>query len=103
MKRPSLTLILSGIFIAYIGHSMWVLSQLFAAPKCTDKPCYTSFLSTNPKLQLLLFTSVQNNPVSKEVTKIATINNFKYRDSFLRLVSKTNPEKGVPPSLINFN
>lgn len=99
MKRPSLTLILSGIFIAYIGHSMWVLSQLFAAPKCTDIPCFTSFLSTNPKLQLLLFTSVQNNPVSKEVTKIATINNFKYRDSFLRLVSKPNSRKGCATQL----
>jgi hypothetical protein len=84
MYFPSLTLIFSGIFIAFIANSIYTLSLLFVAPKCTDSPCFTSYLAQNPKLQLVLFTSVQPNPISTEVTKILTISNFDYRSPYQR-------------------
>lgn len=84
MQLPSITLILSTIFVVYIAYSVWTLSQLFTTLKCSTIPCYTSILTTNPKLQLVLFTSVQNNPLSKDVTKITSIGNFDYRNEFER-------------------
>ncbi|XP_037085483.1 LOW QUALITY PROTEIN: cleft lip and palate transmembrane protein 1-like protein [Pollicipes pollicipes] len=62
MQRPSLTLVLSGIFIAYILHSLWTIASLFLHPTCqgASKDCLQSHLSTKPKLQLLLY--VSNSP-----------------------------------------
>lgn len=84
MRRPSLTLVLSGIFIAYILHSMWVLAQLFTAPKCTGTPCFKSYLANKPKFQLGLYSSIQSNPVASEVTKVIGIRKFNYEDSLSR-------------------
>ena len=53
MQWPSLSLILSGIFIAYIGHALWTLVQLFVPPKCqVGEKCLTSFLHNKPYLQV---------------------------------------------------
>lgn len=76
MQLPSLTLILSTTFVLYILHSMWALSQLFTTLKCTQTPCFTSYLATEQKLQLILFTSTTKNPISSEVTEIAVLNKF---------------------------
>lgn len=86
MHFPSITLILSCIFFVYIAHSMYVLSTLFLTLKCSQQPCFTSYLSTKPQLQLILFTSTQSSPTSIEVTNIATINNFTYTEELQRYV-----------------
>lgn len=86
MWFPSLTLILSGIFIAYIGHSMFALSRLFTTLECTDTPCFTSYLETKPKLQLILFTSVTKNPISSEVSEVAAFHNFDVHSDINRFV-----------------
>lgn len=83
---PSITLIVSCIFLVYIAHSMYILSTLFLTLKCSDEPCFTSFLSAKPQLQLVLFTSTQSNPTKVEVTNIATISNFTYTEEIERLV-----------------
>lgn len=79
MQLPSLTLILSTTFVVYILHSMYALSQLFSNLKCTETPCFSSYLEKSPKLQLMLFTSPNQNPISSEVTEIASIRNFDYK------------------------
>lgn len=79
MQMPSITVVLSTVFTVYVLYSIFTLSQLFMTLKCTSAPCYRTLLVTNPKLQLNLFTSVVNNPLTKDVTKVATINNFQYR------------------------
>lgn len=80
MQWPSLTLILSGIFIAYIGHALWTLVQLFVPPKCqVGEKCLTSFLHNRPDLQLVLFTSVKSVPtVEKEVMLLDIQTDFDY-------------------------
>lgn len=80
MPRPSLTFIGGIIFMIYVAYSAYSIAQLFTNLKCTSTPCYKSILSSNPKLQLNLFTSMVNNPLSKDVTKIGVINNFDYRN-----------------------
>lgn len=89
MWFPSITLLVSAAFIAYIGHSMFALSRLFMTLECSETPCYTSYLQTEPKLQMLLFTSVTKNPISSEVTEVATLNRFNFHTEINRFVSCT--------------
>lgn len=84
MQRPSITTILGVLFMLYVSYSAYSITRLFTSLECTAKPCYTSILNKNPRLQLNLFTSTVNNPLSKDVTKIGQINNFDYRNEFTR-------------------
>lgn len=59
MKCPSVTTVLSGVFIAYVLHSMWSLSQLFVSPTCTKRPCIGSYLNARPALDLLVYGSAE--------------------------------------------
>ncbi|XP_008204227.1 cleft lip and palate transmembrane protein 1-like protein [Nasonia vitripennis] len=79
MYFPSFTVILSGVFIAYISYSIYVVSLLFTPPPCTDeKLCIKSYLSDRPKLQLNLFTSTMKRPLRTEVTNIYKNKQFDY-------------------------
>uniref|UniRef100_W8BXX7 Lipid scramblase CLPTM1L n=2 Tax=Ceratitis capitata TaxID=7213 RepID=W8BXX7_CERCA len=82
MFLPSMTTILGVAFTAYIVHSIWMMAQLFTALKCSDKPCYSSFLSENPRMQLALFTSINPNPITTEVSKVFSTKNFDYLNPF---------------------
>uniref|UniRef100_A0A336M480 Lipid scramblase CLPTM1L n=1 Tax=Culicoides sonorensis TaxID=179676 RepID=A0A336M480_CULSO len=93
MQIPSLSMVLSGVFLAYMAHSIYTLAQLFKSPTCSSTPCYTSFLANNPKLQLLLFTSTTNNPIASEVTNVLTVKNFNYMEPFQRNVDIDIPLK----------
>ncbi|XP_005184105.1 lipid scramblase CLPTM1L isoform X1 [Musca domestica] len=79
---PSISTILGIAFLGYIGHSMWMMAQLFTTLKCTDLPCYNSFLANRPRMQLALWTSTAHNPISTEVTKVDSIKNFDYLKSY---------------------
>lgn len=58
MQRPSLTLILSGIFLGYVVYAIFGIAQLFMPPVCEiNEPCLKSFLHANPKLQVHTFIS----------------------------------------------
>ncbi|XP_043195211.1 cleft lip and palate transmembrane protein 1-like protein isoform X2 [Amphibalanus amphitrite] len=71
MQRPSFTLVLSGLFLAYILHSLWTIASLFLPPTCheTSKDCIQSHLSTKPKLQFLLYLSNSANIQSQSELK----------------------------------
>lgn len=78
MFLPSITVILGAIFMIYVSYSVFTLSQLFTSLQCTSTPCYTTILAKLPKLQLNLFVSSINNPMTKDVTKIGVIADFDY-------------------------
>lgn len=82
MAFPSITTILGVAFLGYIGHSMWMMAQLFTTLKCSDIPCYTSFLTNKPRMQLALFTSTSANPIYTEVTKLESLKNFNYWEHY---------------------
>lgn len=85
MQLPSMTFVLSTVFIAYILHSMWALSQLFSTFSCTGTPCFTSYLANEHKLQLLLFTSTTKTPASgSDVVEVATFRDFDYEADISR-------------------
>ncbi|XP_017481688.1 PREDICTED: cleft lip and palate transmembrane protein 1-like protein [Rhagoletis zephyria] len=82
MFFPSITTILGVAFMAYIAHSMWVMAQLFTTLQCSGQPCFTSFLSEKPRMQLALFTSTNSNPISTEVSTIFSTKNLDYMQPF---------------------
>ncbi|KAK3085426.1 hypothetical protein FSP39_003122 [Pinctada imbricata] len=58
--RPSLTLILSAIFLAYIGHSMYVIYGIFFPTPCKGgNKCIKSYLAREPKLEIYVYTSTR--------------------------------------------
>ena len=53
MQAPSFTLILSGIFAAYIAHTSWTFYGIFYPERCYDSPlCIKSFLSKQTDLEV---------------------------------------------------
>ncbi|XP_059622400.1 lipid scramblase CLPTM1L [Phlebotomus argentipes] len=94
-KFPSLTTILGVVFMCYIAHSIWVLAQIFSAPVCTRPPCFTSILAKEelPKLQMALFTSTTKNPITTEITEVATVKPFDFKESFSRNLNIAIPAK----------
>lgn len=87
MKCPSFTLILSGVFIAYVLHSMWSLAQLFVPPSCNKEPCFKSYLMMQPQLDLFTYTSETKKPSPQSVLTLHE-RNFDYDTNFNKYVDK---------------
>lgn len=80
--KPSLTLVLSGLFLAFIGHSIWNLILIFESPTCTKGDvCYSSYLNKKPSLDLLLY--LTDNSRSKR-EELILIEKFDYEKYFER-------------------
>ncbi|XP_070161771.1 lipid scramblase CLPTM1L [Polyergus mexicanus] len=79
MQWPSLSVILSQIFLAYIVYSIYTLSLLFVSPACEDgKPCLKSYLSERPQLNLHVYSSIKKNPTSRDIDLVYSLQNFNY-------------------------
>jgi len=92
MFWPSKTLVLSAIFIAYISHSIYNIVDLFIPPKCKDPVCLNSFLSTKPKLQLLLCaTTVPRLEYFRQLELIDTWSELNYDEVTIRNVTVPIP------------
>nr|XP_022340363.1 cleft lip and palate transmembrane protein 1-like protein [Crassostrea virginica]XP_022340364.1 cleft lip and palate transmembrane protein 1-like protein [Crassostrea virginica] len=64
--KPSFTLIISAIFLAYIGHSMYVIYGIFFPEQCKrGSKCIYPYLSRKPvpKFEILVYTSTQKSTV----------------------------------------
>lgn len=82
MQWPSLSVILSQIFLAYIVYSIYTLSLLFVSPACEDgKPCLRSYLSERPQLNLHIYSSVKRNPTSRDIDLVYSRQNFNYNQA----------------------
>ena len=79
MQWPSLSVILSEIFLAYIVYSIYTLSLLFVSPACEDgKPCLESYLSERPQLDLYMYSSIKRNPINRDADLVYSAQNFDY-------------------------
>lgn len=82
MQWPSLSVILSQVFLAYIVYSIYTLSLLFVSPACEDgKPCLRSYLSERPQLNLHIYSSVKRNPTSRDIDLVYSRQNFNYNQA----------------------
>ncbi|KRT81708.1 hypothetical protein AMK59_5229 [Oryctes borbonicus] len=85
IMKPSLTLIFSGIFLAFIGHSIWNLILIFRPPTCNvGDICYTSYLNKKPPLDLLVY--LTDNSRSKGEELVLALPNFDYNHPIERVI-----------------
>lgn len=78
MNFPSLTTILSVVFLGYMAHSLWSIGQLFFAPTCDPArhkgQCLKNHLNFKPERHVLLFSSLKGQPsLEKDLTFLAKI------------------------------
>lgn len=79
--KPSITAILSCIFLAFILHSIYNLVLLYQAPKCSKgEVCYYSILNKKPQLDLLLITAESGRGKAEEL--VLQKRNFNYNEAF---------------------
>lgn len=82
----SFSLILCFIFAGYVINTIWTLAEIFIPPECgRGEKCYASYLSSNPSLNLILFTSITEHPyfdgsAAESVSRIHTALKFDYRN-----------------------
>ncbi|KAL6266848.1 hypothetical protein P5V15_003677 [Pogonomyrmex californicus] len=82
MQWPSLSVILSEIFLGYIVYSIYTLSLLFVSPACEDgKLCLESYLTDRPQLDLYIYSSVKKYPIGKNADLVYTAQNFDYEQT----------------------
>ncbi|XP_025996672.1 cleft lip and palate transmembrane protein 1-like protein isoform X2 [Solenopsis invicta] len=79
MQWPSLSVILSEVFLGYIVYSIYTLSQLFVSPVCEDgNPCLESYLIERPRLDLYMYSSVRRNPANRDADLVHSAQSFDY-------------------------
>ena len=98
MGFPSLTTILSIVFLGYMAHNMWGILQLYIPPSCQpgQKDCMSSTLTPSSQLTFLLFTSTKPRP------SMGT--DLKFLDSLSSTVSEetsATTQVKLPRSVVN--
>jgi len=74
MFMPSLTTILSVVFLGYMANSMWNIIQLYIPPSCPagEKTCITNLVSPESTVSLLVFTTAKARPQAGNDLKFLT-------------------------------
>ena len=65
MYRPSLTTVVSVLFLAYMANSMWNIIQLYLPPPACpqgDKSCISNLVTPSTRLSLLVFSTTKTRP-----------------------------------------
>ena len=95
MKRPSLTVIVAGLFVAYLGHSMWTLFSLFNPEPCVDKTgkyCIHSLLRKSPDLDLAVMVSEkQKGATKKDLFSVLSVSKLNVSEVQRHTVNVTIP------------
>ncbi|XP_064598967.1 lipid scramblase CLPTM1L-like [Liolophura sinensis] len=75
--KPSFTLIISGLFAAYLTHSIWTMYTLFHPSQCTSpKPCLQPFIASKPALKMHVYTSQTKNIREGKLNLVWQYDNF---------------------------
>ena len=74
MFTPSLTTILSVVFLGYMANSMWNIVKLYIPPDCPagEKTCITNLVSPESTVSLLVFTTAKSRPQAGNDLKFLT-------------------------------
>lgn len=98
MMRPSLTQLVSLLFLIYIGNAIWTMAGLFFPATCSGsstRDCITSHLLSQPKLQLVLFTSTTEKFQHQSQLKFLDI----WPDVLLNETTEKNYQERLPVSI----
>lgn len=84
--KPSITTIVSILFLLFIAHSVWNLMTIFQVPSCGQSDiCYKSYLNSKPNLDLFVF--ISDNSRSGEFTEVLHVEKFNYHEKFEKKIS----------------
>lgn len=74
MFTPSLTTILSVVFLGYMANSMWNIVKLYIPPDCPagEKTCITNLVSPESSVSLVVFTTAKSRPQAGNDLKFLT-------------------------------
>lgn len=90
----SVSKIVISVGLGFMFHSVWNIYKLSLPPTCLiEKTCLKSSLLKNPKLELILFSSVQENPSSRDVDLILKKNKYNYNEAFEENIKLNLPYK----------
>jgi len=97
MQRPSLTTILSVVFLAYMANSMWSLVKLYIPPTCPegDKHCISNSLTAESELSLIFFTTTKSRPSMGSDLKFLKHFDIKVEDEITDTASVKLPKSVV--------
>lgn len=85
-------LLIYGLF-AFLFHSIWSICKLSIPPNCpVEQQCLKSSLLKNPDLDLILFSSVEEKPSTKDADLLFKKEKFKQEDIF-----EENINLPIPP------
>lgn len=90
--RPSLTLVLVGIFVAWIGNSLWTIYSIYHPKSCSGQSgeCLNPAWSTDTTFLLFLCTSTSRQPFSSQMNLI-------YQNDHFQLHHPAQVSVTVPP------
>ncbi|KAI5710159.1 hypothetical protein M8J75_006185 [Diaphorina citri] len=75
-------------------HSVWSIYKLSLPPDCpVERTCLKSSLLRNPKLELILFSSVKENPTGRDVELILEKKKYDYNQAFEENIKLNVPYK----------
>ncbi|XP_048259970.1 cleft lip and palate transmembrane protein 1-like protein [Haliotis rufescens] len=93
----SLTWIIAIAFLAYIGHSLWVLYTLFHPTPCVETvrgACIHPYMKRNPTLELKVFTSMKEHRVREsDLDLVWRCDNFSMEEKVETTVNVSIPSK----------
>ncbi|KAL3860326.1 hypothetical protein ACJMK2_010465 [Sinanodonta woodiana] len=95
--KPSLTAIVSVVFLAYIAYSIWVIYGVFFPKSCkggSGKRCIKPYIARNPKLEMQIFTSTKEVGVGpKDLDLVWKYKNFSLTETAVRTFNVSIPMK----------
>ncbi|XP_057684663.1 lipid scramblase CLPTM1L [Corythoichthys intestinalis] len=93
--KSSFTTLVVGVFVMYVVHTCWVMYGIVYTTPCEPPEgtsCITPFLSTDPKLQMSIYTALQPS-AEKGHTLIHKEENFNINEKFERAINISIPKK----------
>ncbi|XP_043262875.1 cleft lip and palate transmembrane protein 1-like protein [Colletes gigas] len=79
MQCPSLISILTKIYIAHIAYCIYDITLLFVTPSCkAHELCLTSYLNEKPRLQLRIYSSVNEHLIDRQLDFVYKTDDFNY-------------------------
>ncbi|XP_069113149.1 lipid scramblase CLPTM1L-like [Argopecten irradians] len=95
--KLSFSLVVSAIFLGYIGHSMWVIYGIFFPTPCAKgKRCIYPFIGQKPKpqLEMQIFTSTKQKGVGENDLRLIWRNDtLNIKETYVKEVNVSIPLK----------
>ncbi|XP_013394495.1 cleft lip and palate transmembrane protein 1-like protein [Lingula anatina] len=93
--KPSFTFLISGLFLAYVGHSIWTIYGIFFPTPCPPKSnCIKPYLAQKPQLELRIYTSLKETLTSEKNAKLLwKLDDFDPSENIEKTFNVTLPAK----------